>query len=177
MRPKVWVFITFLIPVNKREKWNQNKPLFQDLTVAQVTVELERLVPGWKMGPRRRKKFICHYFPVYIRAVQAKFAKGVLQIYEKKDTEIYKYEVPKCWVHCRGLPPDLRQFPIIWAVGTIIGATKEVDMKFTKTFGRTRLKVAALAPENIPELVDVVIRDYVFELQFLVETEEESKKS
>jgi len=48
-------------------------------------------------------------------------------------------------------------------------------MKFTKTFGRTRLKVAALAPENIPELVDVVIGDYVFELQFLVETEEESK--
>jgi hypothetical protein len=55
------------------------------------------------------------------------------------------------------------------------GQIPEVDMKFTKTFGRARLKVAALAPERIPELVNVVIGDYVFGLQFLVETEEESK--
>jgi len=93
MRPKVWVFITFLIPVNKREKWNQNKPLFQDLTVAQVTVELERLVPGWKMGPRRRKKFICHYFPVYIRAVQAKFEREYYKFMRKK---ILKYTNMEC---------------------------------------------------------------------------------
>jgi len=58
-----------------------------------------------------------------IGAVQAKFANGVLEISEKKDVEMYKYEVPKCWVHCRGLPKGIREFPIIWAVGTIIGAT------------------------------------------------------
>jgi hypothetical protein len=86
----------------------------------------------------------------------------VLEISEKKDVEIYIYEVPKCWVQCRGLPKEIREFPITWAVGTIIGATREVDMKFTKTFGRARLKVAALMPERIPELVDVVIGDYMF---------------
>jgi hypothetical protein len=44
-----------------------------------------------------------------------------------------------------------------------------VDTKFTKKFGRSRLKVAVLDPNLIPDLVDVVIGDFVYELQFRVE--------
>jgi len=58
-------------------------------------------------------------------------------------------------------------------VGTILGATKMVDMKFTKRFGRPRLRVAVLSPELISDLVDVVIGEFVYELQFRLETEEE----
>jgi len=58
-------------------------------------------------------------------------------------------------------------------VGTILGATKMVDMKFSKRFGRPRLRVAVLSPELIPDLVDVVIGEFVYELQFRLETEEE----
>lgn len=47
-------------------------------------------------------------------------------------------------------------------------------MKFTKTFGQSRLKVAVLNPELIPELVDVVIGDFVYELQFRAEKEDQS---
>ena len=58
-------------------------------------------------------------------------------------------------------------------MGTILGATKMVDMKFTKRFGRPRLRVVVLSPELIPDLVDVVIGEFVYELQFRLETEEE----
>ena len=58
-------------------------------------------------------------------------------------------------------------------MGTILGATKMVDMKFTKRFGRPRLRVAVLSPELISDLVDVVIGEFVYELQFRLETEEE----
>ena len=49
-----------------------------------------------------------------------------------------------------------------------------VDMKFTKQLGRPRLRVAVLSPKLIPDLVDVVIGEFVYELQFYVETEEEA---
>jgi hypothetical protein len=44
-----------------------------------------------------------------------------------------------------------------------------VDTKLTKKFGRARMKVAVLDPDLIPNLVDVVIGDFVYELQFRVE--------
>lgn len=49
-------------------------------------------------------------------------------------------------------------------MGTTLGATKMVDMKFTKRFGRPRLRVAILSPELILDLVDVVIGEFVYEL-------------
>ena len=56
----------------------------------------------------------------------------------------------------RGLPKELRNFAIIWAIGSILGVTKMVDMKFTREFDRSRLKVVVLDPDLIPDLVDVV---------------------
>ena len=55
-----------------------------------------------------------------------------------------------------GLSEEVREFSIIWAVGSILGVTRAVDMKFTKKFGQPRMKVAVLNPELIPDLVDVV---------------------
>jgi len=55
----------------------------------------------------------------------------------------------------------------------MLGATQMVDMKFTKEHNVARFKVAVLDPDLIPNLVDVLIRDYVYELQFRVEIEGE----
>jgi hypothetical protein len=152
------------------------------LSTAQITRELERLVPGWKwVVEEREDKTFSTTFPsaaelqcmIEWGPVHAKGAKGILKITAKKDHAVYKYEIPKAWAQFRGLPDDLREFPILWALGTIFGATREVDMKFTKHFGRPRVKVAVLNPELIPEFVDIVIGDYVYELQVRVESETE----
>jgi hypothetical protein len=75
------------------------------------------------------------------------------------------------WVQFRGLPSEFKEFPIIWAIGTILGVPRAVDTVFTKSIGRARLKVAVLDPRLIPDFVDVVIGDYIYELQFGVEEE------
>ena len=46
-----------------------------------------------------------------------------------------------------------------------------MDIKFTTKTGRARLKVAVINPDRIPDLVDVVIGDTIYELQFCVEQE------
>jgi hypothetical protein len=104
--------------------------------------------------------------------METKTVKGKIEVEKANDNEIYKYEIPKAWVQFRGLPKELRNFDIIWAIGSILGVTKMVDMKFTREFGRSRIKVAVLDPDLIPDLVHVVIGDFVYELQFRVEDEE-----
>ena len=94
-----------------------------------------------------------------------------MEISKKKEAEVYKYEIPKAWIQFRGLPKELRDFSIISAIGSIFGVTCEVDMKFTKIFGRSRMKVALYNSDLIPEYVDVVIGDFIYELQFRVEKE------
>uniref|UniRef100_K3Z0T3 CCHC-type domain-containing protein n=1 Tax=Setaria italica TaxID=4555 RepID=K3Z0T3_SETIT len=103
-------------------------------------------------------------------SVETKIVKAKMEVHENKETDVYKYEIPKCWVQFRGLPQKLREeVPIIWAVRSILGVTKMVDMRFTKQYDVARLRVAVLKPDLIPDFVEVVIGEYVYELQFRVE--------
>lgn len=43
-----------------------------------------------------------------------------------------KQVMRKVWVQMSRLPSELRDFLTIWAVGTILGVTKDVDMIFTR---------------------------------------------
>jgi hypothetical protein len=42
-----------------------------------------------------------------------------------------KAELGRIWIQFIGLPSEMNQFLLIWAVGSILGVTKAVDMKFT----------------------------------------------
>lgn len=105
------------------------------LTAAQVKVELERLLPGinWKWVVEEiDDKSFATTFPseaelqrmVLWGPVVARGAKGTMEIKEKKESEVWKYEIPKAWIQFRGLPKELKEFPIIWAIGSIFGATR-----------------------------------------------------
>jgi hypothetical protein len=45
----------------------------------------------------------------------------------------------KVWVQVTKLPGELRDFLTIWAIGSILGVTKNVDMVFARRFNRARL--------------------------------------
>jgi hypothetical protein len=100
--------------------------------------------------------------------MDTKTVKGKIRSEKGVENDVYKYEIDKVWVQFRGLPKELREFPIIWAIGSILGVPRAVDINFTKKHGQARLKVAVLNPDLIPDLVHVVIGDFVFELQFRV---------
>jgi RNA-binding protein YlmH len=71
-----------------------------------------------------------------------------------------------------GLPGELREYLTIWAIGTILGVTKDVDLKFTHEYERARVQVLILDPSLIPQSVDVVIYEFIYELHFRVECED-----
>jgi hypothetical protein len=71
--------------------------------------------------------------------IHTKFGAQMLVKEEGLGEEI-KYEMPKAWVHFTGLPKELREYSVIWAVGSMLGISKEVDMLFTWKFDRARLE-------------------------------------
>ena len=69
-----------------------------------------------------------------------------------------------------GIPPQLRKnYLILWAVGTLIGATQMVDIIFTRAGNLARIKVAVLDPKKIPQTLEVVFGKYLHAIYFIVE--------
>jgi hypothetical protein len=97
--------------------------------------------------------------------------KATMQIEETVLGKEVKAILPKVWVQFTGLPKELRVFLVIWAIGSILGVTKAVDMKFTNKYHVCLLKVMVLDPNLMPQFVDVATGDYLYELQFQVEDE------
>jgi hypothetical protein len=64
--------------------------------------------------------------------VQTKDRKAKLVIEEGDGRSNSKQAMRKVWVQMTKLPSELRDFLTIWAIGTILGVTKDVDMKFTR---------------------------------------------
>jgi hypothetical protein len=53
-------------------------------------------------------------------------------------------------------------FSIVWAVGSILGVTRKVDMKFTKEHNIARFMVAVINSDFIPEYVEVLIGEIMY---------------
>ena len=141
-------------------------------------MELDKLLPGhsWVIEEKGNDAFITNFPSAEVLnhmvnwgPMDTKTVKGKIRFDKGAENDVFKYEIDKVWVQFRGLPKELREFPIIWAIGSILGVPRAVDTKFTKKNGRAKLKVVVLNPDLIPDLVDVVIGDFVYELQFRVE--------
>jgi hypothetical protein len=78
----------------------------------------------------------------------------------------------RVWVQVTKLLGEPRDFLTIWAIGSILRVTKDVDMLFTSRFNRARLQVLVLDPALILISCDVVIGEDIYELRFKVEPEE-----
>jgi hypothetical protein len=165
--------------VKAEEKFAMVHVLEGSLTVESLTGELEKLLPGnfkWEVEVKGQETFITN-FPSsdWLEAVvnwgvmDTKLVKGKIKFEKFIEKDVHSYEIDKVWVQFTGLPKEHKVFPIIWAIASILGVPKTVDMNFLKKNGRARLKVAVLDPSLIPVFVDVVIGDDVYQLQFGVE--------
>jgi hypothetical protein len=152
------------------------------MNVNQVTSEMERLIPGkwtWVVEEVGSNTFKTN-FPsksemhrmINWGTIQSKDRQAKLVIEERSGGSHFKHAMSKVWVQMTGLPGELRDFNMIWAIGTILGVTKDVDMKFTPEHDRARLQVLVLDLSIIPQSVDVVIGEFVYELHFRIEPEE-----
>jgi hypothetical protein len=79
------------------------------------------------------------------------------------------FVLPKMWIQFTGLSSHLQDYLIIWVVGAILGVTKDVDMVFTRRFDICRLQALVVNQNLIPQVVNVVIGNNLYELNFHVE--------
>jgi hypothetical protein len=117
--------------LNTYEKTVMVRVLEGSLTADHLAVELEKLLPGknkWVIEEKDNDAFITN-FPssellnhmVNWGPMDMKTMKGKIHFEKGVENDVYKYEIDKVWVQLWGLPKELREFPIIWAIGSILG--------------------------------------------------------
>lgn len=144
-----------------------------------VSSELARLIPvKWDRTVKEHGKntFIVP-FPcqvelqrmVAIGSVTRKGKEGVMEFEEWNHEIKPKHKLEKVWVHVYGVPYEIRSFLPLWAVGTVLGATLRVDMKYMRKSGVVRLLVAVLDVKAIPNDANIVVDDNLYEIFFKVD--------
>jgi hypothetical protein len=115
-----------------------------DMCGMQVKMEMERLVPTkmtWDVEEIEDNMFKT-VFPskgdmqqmIEWGVLQTKDRKANLVIEELGGGRNIKQVIKKVWVQMAKFPSELRDFLNIWAIGTILGVTKDVDMIFTQLY-------------------------------------------
>jgi hypothetical protein len=152
------------------------------LSGEQVAMEMDRLVLGpskWVVQEMDRNTFKANFQSrmelnrmVEWGGVQTKDKMAKMIIEESNGGSHYKQALRRVWVQMMGLPGELREYLTIWVVGTILGVMKDIDIKFTREYERARFQVLVLKPSLIPQSVNMVIGEFIYELHFCVEQDE-----
>ena len=78
--------------------------------------------------------------------------------------------IPKLWFNIYTAPKRLRELPVVWAVGSMMGAPRLADMVASKKNDYVRVLVSVLDSKNLPAKLSVVIGDRWFEFPVKVES-------
>jgi hypothetical protein len=64
----------------------------------------------------------------------------------------HKFELHLVWVHVEGVPHTVRHFLGLWAVGSLIGTTLDVDLVSLRSLGVVRILVAMMEAKNLDKM-------------------------
>jgi hypothetical protein len=119
-----------------------------NMNVMQVRMEMERLVlakVSWDVEIEKNMfKIVFPSKGEMLRMIewgelQTKDQKAKLVIEELGGGRDIKQVMKKVWVQMAKLPSELRDYLTIWAISTILGVTKNVDMSFTRQYNCPRM--------------------------------------
>lgn len=148
------------------------------LSEAEVVSHLQRLVPGkheWDVQLQAPNKWVTAFPSKGELKRTINFGAGDLKngmclkfdLFEEE--EFMGEELPRVIMRVLNLSAVLRTYEVLWAIGTMFGATTKVDMITTRRNSFGRFEVAVLNPTIVPTEMDVVIGTRWFELKFQVE--------
>jgi hypothetical protein len=60
-----------------------------------------------------------------------------------------KFDLPQLWVHVEGVPHFLRHFHGLWAIGSLLGTTVDVDLPTLYSQNVVRILVAMMSPDTL----------------------------
>ena len=81
------------------------------------------------------------------------------------------YELEEAWVHITRVPHAYRNYLVFWALGTVIGNTREVDMNTYRKMGIIRVKVGLLDKSQLPLTTDLVFGTESYLITYTLEDE------
>jgi hypothetical protein len=67
----------------------------------------------------------------------------------------HKFELQQVWMHVDGVPHTVRHFLVLWAVGSLIGTTLDVDLVSIRSLVVVRILVAMMEPKNLDKMNEV----------------------
>jgi hypothetical protein len=148
------------------------------VTAELVKSELSRLIlVKWNWSVQKHADGFLVPFPCRVelqRMIAMKYVhtlggEGILVIHEvNQKIEPISY-LQKAWVNVYGVPFEIRSFLPLWAVGSILGATQKVDMRYTRKMGVVRILVAVTDVNHIPESAEIVVGEGLYEIFFKVD--------
>jgi len=92
-----------------------------------------------------------------------------ISVWQQDQDIIPAYELDEVWVHITGVPPSYRHYLVFWALGTVIGATLDVDMLTYRKTGVIRVKVRILNKGQLPLTTDLVFGKVCYNVTYMLE--------
>lgn len=83
--------------------------------------------------------------------------------------DVTPYQLEEVWIHISGVPHAWRHYLAFWALGTVIGATLEVDMLTCTKKGVIRVHVGVLDKRRLPLTTDLVFGTEGYNITFTLE--------
>jgi hypothetical protein len=80
----------------------------------------------------------------------------------------HKFELHKVWLHVDGVPHALRHFQGLWAVGSLLGKTVDVDLLSLRRSAVVRIQVAMIDAKVLEKISDsgkIIKTDVVVKLR------------
>ncbi|KAM0825217.1 hypothetical protein ACQ4PT_069700 [Festuca glaucescens] len=150
------------------------------MSVHQIIKELSFVVPGnhqWDISQTEENVFSVVYPS---KADKARLRKindikvddsGCTMFFEEGTNQnLDSWKTREAWVRFSGCPKELRDdYLALFAVGSLIGKTKQVDMEFTQAGEVVRLLAQVLNPDLIPDEVEHYFDGEGFRLSIEVE--------
>ncbi|KAM0837429.1 hypothetical protein ACQ4PT_061676 [Festuca glaucescens] len=131
----------------------------------QVVEELKWLVPGdhqWDITQLDSSSFRVVY-PTKMDLARVRKIKEInvegtphtIHFENWATDDLNKWELTDVWVRFHRCPEDLRcDYLSLFALGSLVGKTKEVDMQFTRETGIVRQLISVINPKAMPDHVD-----------------------
>ncbi|WVZ94897.1 hypothetical protein U9M48_040728 [Paspalum notatum var. saurae] len=81
------------------------------------------------------------------------------------------YKLDEVWVHISGVPHAWRHYLVFWAIGTVVGATLDIDMLTYRKKGVIRVLVGVLDKTKLPFTTDLVFGKDGYDITYTLEDE------
>jgi hypothetical protein len=149
------------------------------ISIPQLVTELSRLIPKkwlWDVTQQDDDSFIVPFPSRGDLQRSVAFGKadikefGVSLLFEEWKEEEEGMPLQRVWIRIFRLPKKLREFSVLWALGSMLGVTQSVDMISSLRRNYSCVEVVVLNVDLLPNSIDtVVIGDRLFSLPIQVE--------